>query len=148
MPHKPSTHLDATKLTRNALRKRKITPPDGITLTQEERITFDNLASEFSLDEITDHKIELIVVAAKALALVAREQSLLATEGAVVSSPHGAKPNPRMTVISNTLASLMKVRRALGLGNARSLVDLATMRSQVKAQEQDVLRVLDDPLIN
>ncbi len=135
------------QIARNAIRKASITPPAGVQMSKDERKTFDNLASEFALEEISPHKIELLVVVAKTLTMVAEQQNLLTAEGAIVHSPSGVKPNPRYAIINSALASVVKMRRSLGLGNySKSLRDVAIQRDRIKAQEAGVLSLLDDPI--
>ena len=68
---------------------KKITLPAGTTFTATERKVFTELCDEFSKTELTAHKIRLLVMLARDLVAVNREQVLLSREGVVLINSHG-----------------------------------------------------------
>lgn len=95
---------------------KKITVPADMEMTTYERKVFTELTEEFSKSELTAHKIRLLVPLAKQMVLLEREQMALMGEGFVLTNTHGnAVPNPRARACNTVAASILAMRRSLGI---------------------------------
>lgn len=111
---------------------KKITLPAGTTFTATERKVFTELCDEFSKTELTAHKIRLLVMLARDLVAVNREQVLLSREGVVLINSHGnAYPNPRTKVCSGLLSAILSMRRSLGI-HTRALEGGSNQKAAVR----------------
>ena len=95
---------------------KKITVTADMKLTTYERKVFTELTEEFSKTELTAHKIRLLVTMAKQIVLLEREQITLMEEGFTLTNSHGnAVPNPRARACATVSASILAMRRSLGI---------------------------------
>lgn len=130
---------------------KKITIPQGAHLDADERRVFAELSEEFSKTELTAHKIRLLVMLAKDMVSLDREQMILSREGFSLTNSHGnAVANPRVKVCSSLTSQILAMRRSLGI-HTRALeggsnAKAALRRSYNKANEADRDRY-DDNLI-
>lgn len=131
---------------------KKITLPDGSKLTAYERMLFAELADEFSKSELTDHKVRLLVMLARQMALLEREQTTLAAEGfSLVNANGNTIPNPRARAISSLHANILAMRRSLGIhtraqagGENREAAKRRAINKENEARREGI----DDNLIN
>lgn len=95
---------------------KKIAIPDDAPLLGYERKIFSELASEFSKSELSAHKIRLLTILAKQVVLLEQEQVLLAQEGfSLVNANGNTIPNPRARACSSMSATILAMRRSLGI---------------------------------
>ncbi|WP_294011671.1 hypothetical protein [Sphingomonas sp.] len=95
---------------------KKITIPAGTQLDAKERRVFAELSEEFSKSELTAHKIRLLVMLAKDLVALDREQLTLSHEGFALTNSHGNRvSNPRVKVCSSLTSQILAMRRSLGI---------------------------------
>lgn len=132
MAKQPIDHPGAMAILVNALEHPDISAPE--LLQPAEQAFFRDLVAEFSLHELSEHKIALITMIARTMQLVAQEQDLVAQEGTLVPTSQGVKSNPRIGAINQSLNSILKLRRALGLGNYK-LSEKAVARERAKEIE-------------
>lgn len=118
-PKKPRrTRVDSAAGVANAIVAggKKIAVPSNITLDALQRLIFAELVEEFSLTEISPHKLRLVAGLAKDMAALQREQDSLRAEGSVLTNSHGnAIANPRAKACSTLIASILAMRRSLGI---------------------------------
>ncbi|MGN6156269.1 MAG: hypothetical protein ACTHN4_11145 [Sphingomicrobium sp.] len=90
--------------------------PSGTKLDHTERKVFTELCDEFSKTELTAHKIRLLIVLAQQMVMLDRQQVELNREGFVLTNSHGnAVPNPRVKACAGLTASILAMRRSLGI---------------------------------
>lgn len=95
---------------------KKIAIPDDAPLSGYEREIFSELANEFSRSELTAHKVRLLTILAKQVVLLEQEQVLLAQEGFSLLNANGNTiPNPRARACSSMSATILAMRRSLGI---------------------------------
>ena len=95
---------------------KKIAIPADAPLSGYEREIFSELASEFSKSELTAHKVRLLTILAKQVVLLEQEQVLLAQEGfSLVNANGNTIPNPRARACSSMSATILAMRRSLGI---------------------------------
>lgn len=95
---------------------KKITLPAGTKFDAIERKVFTELCEEFSKSELTAHKVRLLVALARQIAMLGREQEAVTREGLVLTNSHGnAVTNPRVKHCSGLTASILAMRRSLGI---------------------------------
>ena len=95
---------------------KKIAIPADAPLSGYEREIFSELASEFSKSELTAHKVRLLTILAKQVVLLEQEQVLLAQEGFSLLNANGNTiPNPRARACSSMSATILAMRRSLGI---------------------------------
>lgn len=95
---------------------KKISIPADAPLSGYEREIFSELAGEFSKSELTAHKIRLLTILAKQVVLLEQEQVLLAQEGfSLVNANGNTIPNPRARACSSMSATILAMRRSLGI---------------------------------
>lgn len=95
---------------------KKIAIPADTPLSGYERQIFSELASEFSKSELTAHKVRLLTILAKQVVLLEQEQVLLAQEGfSLVNANGNTIPNPRARACSSMSATILAMRRSLGI---------------------------------
>ena len=98
-----------------------IRPPSDVKLNPQERVIFAELCSEFSKSEISAHKIRLLAMLSQLMHSRDREHTTLQAEGSVVENSHGNPiTNPRTRVVTSLDASILSLRRSLGI-HARDL---------------------------
>ena len=95
---------------------RSIVVPADAKLNTKERKVFTELTEEFSKSELSPHKVRLLVTLAKQIVLLEREQITLMEEGFSLTNSHGnAVPNPRARACGTLSASILAMRRSLGI---------------------------------
>lgn len=95
---------------------KKITLPENTRFTEQERKVFTELCEEFSKSEITPHKVRLLILLTKQIVMLEAEQVTLTREGFSLINSHGnAVPNPRARACASMSASILSMRRSLGI---------------------------------
>ncbi len=131
---------------------KKITIPEGAQLDGDERRVFAELSEEFSKTELTAHKIRLLVMLAKDMVALDREQLTLSREGYTLTNSHGnAVTNPRVKVCSSLSGQILAMRRSLGI-HTRAQSDFSNRKAAIhrahnKANEAS-RETYDDNLIS
>ena len=118
-PKKPRrTRVDRAAGVANAIiaSGKRIAVPSGVTLDAKQMPIFIEIMEEFSLSEISPHKLRLAAAMAKELAALESEQKLLMSEGSVLTNSHGNRvPNPRAKACGTITATILSMRRSLGI---------------------------------
>ena len=131
---------------------KKIVVPKHTDFTPLERLIFTELADELSKTEITAHKITMLVLLTRQVAMLQNEQVVIKREGMVLTNSHGnAVANPRVKICAGLTANILSMRRSLGI-HARELAGgdnrrTAIMRDHNKRNEAR-RDGYDDNLIN
>lgn len=95
---------------------KKIIIPADANFTAYERKVFTELAEEFSKSELTAHKVRLLALLAKQMVLLENEQAVLMREGFSITNANGNTiPNPRARACASVNASILAMRRSLGI---------------------------------
>lgn len=121
---------------------KKIEVPKHVDFSPLERLIFTELVEEMSKSELTAHKITMMVLLTRQMAMLQNEQVLLNEEGVVLTNSHGnAVANPRVKVCAGLTANVLSMRRSLGV-HARELAGgdnrrTKVMRKHNKANEAD-----------
>lgn len=96
-----------------------VSPPAYVPLDDGDMPFFASVIDEFPRSEWTAHQLELAAMLARTMADMAREQSLLRTEGGVAFSEKGTPVvNPRKAIVQMHAGTILAMRRSLSL-NAR-----------------------------
>ena len=131
---------------------KKIVVPKHLDFTAVERCIFTELAEEMSKAEISPHKVTMLVLLTRQMAMLQNEQALIKREGAVLTNSHGnAVANPRVKICAGLTANILSMRRSLGI-HARELAGgdnrrTAIMRDHNKRNEAILDDLDDDGLI-
>lgn len=121
---------------------KKIVAPAHVKFRPLERVIFTELCDEMSKTELTVHKITMLAFLAQQMAGLQDQQTLLVSEGAVVTNNRGNRvPNPRVSICNGLTRNILSLRRSLGI-HARELAGgdnrrTAIMRQHNKANEPD-----------
>lgn len=130
---------------------KKITMPPDSPLDPYERKVFAELSEEFSKSELTAHKVRLLTLLAKQMVMLEREQVTLAREGFSLTNANGNTiPNPRARACSSLNASILAMRRSLGIhtraqagGDNRE----AAKRRSINMANERIMDDMDDSLL-
>ena len=131
---------------------KKIAIPAHIKFAPKERLVFTEICGEFSKSELTAHKITLIAGMAKQMASLEEQQILLRDEGSVLVNSHGnAVSNPRVKICGQLTASVLAMRRSLGI-HTRALEggdnrNAAVRRAHNRANETMLDEMDEDELL-
>lgn len=110
---------------------KKIEVPKHVDFSPLERLIFTELVEEMSKSELTAHKITMMVLLTRQMAMLQNEQVLLTEEGVVLTNSHGnAVANPRVKVCAGLTANVLSMRRSLGV-HARELAGGDNRRTKV-----------------
>lgn len=110
---------------------KKIEVPKHVDFSPLERLIFTELVEEMSKSELTAHKVTMLVLLTRQMAMLQNEQVLLAEEGVVLTNSHGnAVANPRVKVCAGLTANILSMRRSLGV-HARELAGGDNRRTKV-----------------
>jgi len=125
---------------------REILPPSNITLTEEEMLFFDDIIAERPKADWSDHQIALACYLARSMNSLNKNQTRLSIEGDLIKNKSGdAVVSPRKKAVEDSIASIVAMRRNLGL-HARAIEgekrDMDKRRAIAKQYEE----ILDDPM--
>lgn len=106
----------AAKIEAKRAAARPVQLPAHMKLDTIGQAHFDGIVKEFAAVELTDHKLQLCAMLAKAMAEHNRAEERLDQEGSVVTRPNGSPMlNPLVTYSESRFKSIMNLRRSLGL---------------------------------
>jgi len=118
-PKKPRrTRVDSAAGVANAIiaSGKRIAVPSGVTLDAKQMRIFLEIVEEFSLSEISGHKLRVAANMAITMAALESDQKLLMSEGSVLTNSHGNQvANPRTKACSGHISSILSFRRSLGI---------------------------------
>lgn len=117
-------------------------PPEHVPLTQADLPFWLNIIAEKAKADWTAHDLEIAALLARALRKLEAEEKLLDGEDSVITTAGGnLAHNPRLRIISDSLARVMKYRQTLGIhnrGKNGEKRDTDKRTSQAKAIEADL----------
>ncbi|WP_326525522.1 hypothetical protein [Sphingomonas sp.] len=131
---------------------RIVRPPAGMKLTAAETAVFAEVVAEIPKVDLSDHQIRLAGMLAREIHSQTVESQTLAREGKVIADRHGVPmQNPRTKVVQQCTASVLSLRRTLGL-TARALAGgdsrrVAIRRAHHLASEHMLDNMDDDDLL-
>lgn len=118
---------------------KELFPPAHVMLTDEDQPFWLSIIAEKAKVEWTAHDLELAALLTIAMRRLTQEEVKLASEDAVVTTTGGnLAANPRLRIVSDLHARVMKYRQTLGIhsrakdGEAR---DAGRRRNQAKEAE-------------
>lgn len=118
---------------------KELFPPPHVKLTEADQPFWISIIAEKAKIEWTAHDLELAALLTIAMRRLTQEETTLAEEDAVVTTTGGnLAANPRLRIVSDLHARVMKYRQTLGIhsrakdGEAR---DAGRRRSQAKEAE-------------
>lgn len=128
-----------------------VRPPATMKLTAPETAVFAEVISEIPKVDLSDHQVRLAAMLAREMNSADVEAQTLAREGKVIEDRHGSPvANPRVKVVQQCTATVLSLRRTLGL-TARALAGgdsrrVAIRRAHNLASEH-MLDDMDDDLL-
>lgn len=125
-----------------------VTPPSNVPLSEKDIPFFASVIDEFARFEWSPHQLELAAMLARKMSDMEEQQTMLRSEGYVVSTEKGTPiSNPRIQTVRMLDTSIMATRRSLSLharakdGETR---DVGKRRGKAKESEA---RDVDDDLL-
>ena len=126
----------------------EIEAPAHVPLTEEDGPFWQSVIAEKPKAEWTGHDLELAAMLAMAMRRLRDEEVKLSGEDAVVSTAGGnLAANPRLRIVSDLHARVMKYRQTLGIhnrGKNGEQRDVNKRRSQARESENAATRVADE----
>lgn len=135
-----------------AAARRKIVPPDDMTMDRTDKRIFDEIINEFAKVDWTAHSIRVAALLARTIHDMQDDQEDLRTEGSVSVNGNGNPVmNPRRTACQGYASQINQMRRTLALhataGSSKR--DVGKRRTIHRDQEADSpLHHEDDDLIS
>lgn len=97
---------------------RELHPPPHVPLTEMDEPFWCSVTAEKPKAEWTDHDLEIAALLSIAMRRLRDEDGLLEGEGSVLTSLGGnAKANPRLRIVADLHARVIKYRQTLGIHN-------------------------------
>ena len=100
--------------------------------------------TEFSLEELTELKLHLIGMLVRAMDEADKASIAIGREGTVLTTSRGPMRNPRVGIFSTYLASVIQLRKTLGMNDlGHSLAAESRKRTLTKKIENATLSVVE-----
>jgi hypothetical protein len=124
-----------------AAAQKDLLPPVHVPLTEDDMPFWGNVIAEKPKLDWTAHELELAALLAQSMRQLVQQNKLLEDEGPVIYTVRGdAAQNPRLALIRDAHARLMKYRVSLGItvaakgGNPKEREKRKELGKQIEAQ--------------
>lgn len=123
--------------------------PEHVPLTEQDEPFWSSILAEKPKAEWTDHDLELAAMLAMAMRRLRDEETKLSGEDAVVSTAAGnLAANPRLRIVSDLHARVMKYRQTLGIHNrGKNGEPREANKRRALAHDIEASNPLDDDLL-
>lgn len=123
-------------------------PPDHVKFSEKDAPFWESIVAERAKSEWSSHDLEIAAMLARSIRCLEAEELLLETEGTVLAGANNPIQNPRVRVVADLHARVIKYRQTLGIhsrGKNGEQRDVEKRRSMAKDIERN--NPLDDDLL-
>lgn len=144
MPHSDDTSSQSRVVAAALESADKLQPPNHMFVTENDMHYYRHILLELPVSEWTQHKIQLAVLLARAMADLDDYQNLLRREGCTIPGARGPVPNPVMRALALHAGQVDKLRRMLRLTTAEESASLGKSRAVTRKIEGDAVDIVEE----